>query len=493
MEKPAKTLYYVFVVLITGISFFSFSPLFYPLLSSDDALNILIAHYYNLPDDLYCWGQDRGGTLIPLISQLFIKVFGWTALLSVSISYYLILIAGYFGFSSLFKTNYSKIIFAVVWFLPFQRFVELLRYPIGMEYSLIAVLIFFIKRLDEKSFRNKLSSHLYLAGSVIVSIAAAWVSDTAVITISLLLILTLIYNVLKRGKLKINKVQTLYLISGIALGFLFIMYAKSTAVVKSVNYLSVNTFKEVVNGLEIMGKAFYEVLTFKTGELFVSIYVYISSLSIITFLLFTRWGGGFRNLLKDKWIMFFLSDFLIVFAVIMLSSWVLANGMGRWYFVASYISFSMFLLLTLEAIANQRLVKIFRYVFAVIAITGVLSTYHNMLFVKPKTLRPMAKTAAEFKQLGRIGLIGDFWNSYIYSCPDPEMIMATPHDKSCVRNQALADKVFERENIYIIKDMWMESFPDTISQFGHVLIKDGEQFSMGGSEVCRYRGIGKGD
>jgi hypothetical protein len=291
MEKPAKTLYYVFVVLITGISFFSFSPLFYPLLSSDDALNILIAHYYNLPDDLYCWGQDRGGTLIPLISQLFIKVFGWTALLSVSISYYLILIAGYFGFSSLFKTNYSKIIFAVVWFLPFQRFVELLRYPIGMEYSLIAVLIFFIKRLDEKSFRNKLSSHLYLAGSVIVSIAAVWVSDTAVITISVLLILSLIYNVLKRGKLKINKVQTLYLISGIALGFLFIMYAKSTAVVKSVNYLSVNTFKEVVNGLEIMGKAFYEVLTFKTGELFVSIYVYISSLSIITFLLFTRWGG----------------------------------------------------------------------------------------------------------------------------------------------------------------------------------------------------------
>lgn len=362
-----------------------------------------------------------------------------------------------------------------------------------MEYSLIAVFAFIIKRLDENNFRNKIVNHLYLAGSVIVSILAVWVSDTAVITISILLIINMVYNTVKIGKIQINKVQALYLISGIALGFLFIMYSKSTAIVKSVNYLSVNTFKDVFNGLGIICNSFLDVLTFRTGELFVSIYVYISSVSIITFLILTRRSGEFRRLLKDKWIVFFLSDFVIVFIVILFSSWVLANGMGRWYFVASYISFSIFLLLTLEAIADQRVVKILRYVFAVIAITGVLSTYHNMLFVKPKTLRPMAKTASEFRQLGRIGIIGDFWNSYIYSCPDPEMIMATPHDKSNVRNQALADKVFEREDIYIIKDMWMESFPDTISQFGHILIKDGEQFRMGGSEVCKYRGIGKGD
>lgn len=296
MEKPVKSLYYVFVALIIGISFFSFSPLFYPLLSSDDALNILIAHYYNLPDDLYCWGQDRGGTLIPLISQLFIKVFNCPALLSVSVSYYLILIAGYFCFSALFKSNYSKIIFAVVWFLPFQRFIELLRYPIGMEYSLIAVFAFIIKRLDEDNFRKRISSHLYLSGSVIVSIAAVWVSDTAAITVSVLLIISLIYDVIKRGKLKINKVQALYLISGIALGFFFIMYAKSTAVVKSVNYLSVNTFKDIVNGLGIIGKAFYEVLTFKTGELFVSLFTYISVFSTITYLLFIRRGGGISQI-----------------------------------------------------------------------------------------------------------------------------------------------------------------------------------------------------
>ena len=279
MKKNTKLLFNLIVSLIIGISFFTFSPLFYPLLSSDDALNILIAHYYNLPDDIYCWGQDRGGTLIPMISQLFIGILNWPVLLSVSISYYLILITGYFCFSSFFESNYSKIIFALVWFLPFQRFVELLRYPIGMEYSLIAALAFFIKRLDENNFRNKFGRHLCFVGSIIVSILAVWVSDTAVITISILLILTLIYNFIKSSRLQINKVQALYLFSGIAFGLLFIMYAKSTAVVKSSNYLSVNTFKEIFEGLGIIGRSFLEVMTFKTGETVVGIYTYLTIIS----------------------------------------------------------------------------------------------------------------------------------------------------------------------------------------------------------------------
>jgi len=56
-----------------------------------------LAYYYQLPQDIYCWGQDRGGTLIPLIAQIFIKLFGCSAVTAVSLSNYLLLIAGYLG------------------------------------------------------------------------------------------------------------------------------------------------------------------------------------------------------------------------------------------------------------------------------------------------------------------------------------------------------------------------------------------------------------
>ena len=110
MKNFNRLSYYLAVFTIIIISFFLYSSNFYPLLCSDDALNILMAHYYKLPADFYCWGQDRGGTLIPLISQVFIKIFHFSALTSVSLSNYLILILGFLCFSSLFKTKYGKLI-----------------------------------------------------------------------------------------------------------------------------------------------------------------------------------------------------------------------------------------------------------------------------------------------------------------------------------------------------------------------------------------------
>lgn len=98
----------------------------------------------------------------------------------------------------------------------------------------------------------------------------------------------------------------------------------------------------------------------------------------------------------------------------------------------------------------------------------------------------MVDVVDDFKQLGEIGIIADFWNSYIISCPDPELIIATPHDQSGVRNQKIVEMVFERKNIYVIKDMWMKTFPDTLEQFGHVLLKDGNQFRLGRCYVCKY-------
>jgi hypothetical protein len=75
MHLTRKTYYYFIIGIIILLSFSFYSSNFYPLLSSDDALNILMAHYYHLPHDIYCWGQDRGGTLIPLEEHVTLPAF----------------------------------------------------------------------------------------------------------------------------------------------------------------------------------------------------------------------------------------------------------------------------------------------------------------------------------------------------------------------------------------------------------------------------------
>lgn len=68
------------------------------------------------------------------------------------------------------------------------------------------------------------------------------------------------------------------------------------------------------------------------------------------------------------------------------------------------------------------------------------------------------------------------------------MIKATPHDASwAVKNYAIVDEVFEQENIYVIKDMWLKQFPDTMKEFGRVLTKDGAELRIGDCDVCKYK------
>jgi len=485
--KSKNVIYYLSILSIIIISFLFFSYNFYPLLNSDDALNVLMAHYYKLPNDIYCWGQDRGGTLIPLISQLFITVFNLSALTSVSISTYIILTLGFFGFASLIKNKFLKILFAIIWFLPFQRFIDILRFPIGIEYSLIGIAIYFINKIAITHEIKNLKKHLFLIITALTLIISVWVSDLSIITISIVLLSLIAFKFFENKKISIDKTSLLYCFGAIAIGYLFIHFAKEQTPIKSNNYLSINAPYQIKEGLEIIINSFKDVLTFKTNEVLVSIYTYFVIIFTIVFLFYVVKKKLISQLISNKWIIIFIVDCLVIFTTILLSRWVLLNGMGRWYFVASYISLSLAIILSLDNIIIKHKPKLLTISLLIIVIIGAISPLITMKYVRPKTLKPMVEVVGELQTLGEIGVIAEFWNSYIISCRNPELIKVTPHDKSDVRNKEMIEMVFERDKIYIIKDMWMDNFPDTLTQFGHTLIKDSVPFNLGGCDICKYR------
>jgi hypothetical protein len=51
----------------------------------------------------------------------------------------------------------------------------------------------------------------------------------------------------------------------------------------------------------------------------------------------------------------------------------------------------------------------------------------------------------------------------------------------------MAFEVMKRDTLYVIRDGWMETFPDSLNQFGTPLYKNGNEFRLGDCYVCRYK------
>jgi len=171
----------------------------------------------------------------------------------------------------------------------------------------------------------------------------------------------------------------------------------------------------------------------------------------------------------------------------MVSKWSLMNGVPRRYFTSNYITFWMAFLLALECLAETPWKKIVQVGMGVAVLTAGAGSLYNLKYIWPKTLEPRIELVREFESLGRIGIIANYWNSYINSASNPDLIIATPNQQSSIRNRDMVVEVMKRDTFYIIRDGWFEVFPDSINQFGTTLYKNGEEFRMGDCFVCRYR------
>ncbi len=145
----------------------------------------------------------------------------------------------------------------------------------------------------------------------------------------------------------------------------------------------------------------------------------------------------------------------------------------------------MAILLYLDSI-TFRFKKYFNIFLITTLLISGLGTIYNLRNIWPGTLKPRVEDLKELRQLGQAGIIGDYWNSYVCAIVSPDSIIATPLQESQVRNSDLPEKVLNQPNIYLVQDWWLETFPDTITQFHAILIKQGKPFSMGGLTLQKY-------
>jgi len=131
-----KVLYWVVLSLIVLASVRFYSAWYTAMFSSDNAIHILMAQDFRIPEDLYYWGQDRRGSFEPVVAYVLKE---WLSQLGLEPSLFGILSIVQFSLIGIAFTTLSrflrgwltKLIFAVVWFLPplWFHFSLLLAHP----------------------------------------------------------------------------------------------------------------------------------------------------------------------------------------------------------------------------------------------------------------------------------------------------------------------------------------------------------------------------
>lgn len=88
------------------ISFHAYAGFLAVDFDADQAIHVLMTADLQLPADLYYWGQQRGGSILPVLGNVLLQHSRLSPIEAVSYAQYFVLGIGYLAFAAIFKTNF---------------------------------------------------------------------------------------------------------------------------------------------------------------------------------------------------------------------------------------------------------------------------------------------------------------------------------------------------------------------------------------------------
>ena len=508
LKRKGFLLSILLVTVIILLSFRTYSAFFIPRINSDQAIHVLMANALKLPEDLYFWGQNRLGSLVPILGHVLLQLLPIHPALAVSITQYSLLIIGSLAFTSLLKNQILKIVFALIWFLPLAPFNELvvISQPYGPQLALIGVAVALTDWLLNNSANVGKIKRTFLLISITASLMLSiWVSDFSLVTTAIfigVLIASRYQELLARSpiwqRLGLSPINLLTVVLTAGLGFIFISYAKNNAVQRSSDYGTLNNVDQIQAVVGKLSSSFVETISFNNG---VALGVHaLLAIGFVSFAIYLIFKSRKEDLVISRWVYLFLINAGLGMVILILLEWVYKNGVNLRYFSVVYVSLWLAALLFANSLSGKNAKKLT----ALLMLLAIVSTLSS----KPATFslqRPLShlQKLAELQTLGAVGFIGDYWTSYSICTVNPSLFNCTPYDKKgstpCQTNPALQEevgsvrcrrcipKVLASDTIYLVKEKWLEQFPDEIQQFRTCLVKTGEPFRKGGYTIAPYQ------
>lgn len=504
-------------------------------LDSDQAIHALMAADLQLPADLYYWGQQRSGSIVPILGNILLKHSTLSAVEAVSYVHYFLLLIGYVSFATIFKSHSARILFALAWFLPIHQFgfLLMLGHPYAPQLAFLGLAIALIDKLPRTlEWWRVIVRQVMITGAVICLFISFWASDFTLISmgiISLLGILGISYRIwIAPVTLSPKKTWSIPLLFGlIALeiinivvistyGLEFIQYAKDHAT-PSDSLLGLNTLQQAQELFKLFTNPIAQTIASNSDSLLKNSLVFSILLfwgCAITFLivysvfrfvqLWLRTPNANHHLNISPWFWVFLANAVVGFVAIIFSKWVYVNSMqdgsGSRYFVPIYIFVWVAALLLVEGIPRIPAQPLWA-ILLVVAITGS-ATLPASVYSTEK-FEPTVQRLQALQTLAPAGIIGSHWASYLLCSINPQQLHCTQFDEygqiPCLqpvdppvrrpsgRCFRCVDRVLDSPMIYLVKNSWLESYPNEIEQFGTCLVRVGEPFDLAGYTFAHYQ------
>jgi hypothetical protein len=492
-------LYYGSLILIVMLSVCFYAPAFYFDYNSDHAIHVLMSEDFQLPRDYFYWGQNRLGSLLPLIAFLLSKFIGLHLLYICSIVQYLFLGAGYLVLSKFIVQRPLKIALCALIFLPVNEYNALIL--IGHPYSsqLFAGALFFLSAYLLKTHISNTETFdgkafiIAISWSFLASLflfAGIWVSEFNVILalIPAIFILkerklsTIIWKGFKNGWF-----VAFAIISISFLGLFVYIYKqiKSQSIQDTLyDKVFIDNLQDVKRNTSYFLEQANRSLLFKDNATLENVFNWFLILLVIILII--------RKFFKPKeeirqQLLFNSLIIVCCVAALMLffSTWNLRASFCPRYFTPVYIMFCFALLLLLDKIEYK---KVLLPVVSGLFVFFCIGFCYKHVISIPNRQAPFEKHG-EYAKLPKGTLIGDYWDVYKINSIAIDSLQSLPFDHISVRNWDWMEIPLKEKNFYFLKNSNIVpgGFKDIILQFGVFFKYSGKSYVCNGIEVMLYQ------
>ena len=468
------------IILCTEFLYRSYSP-YSITVNSDDAIPVIMSSekIVNLKDNIFYWGQDRFGGLNFFLANFLLNDLSLRRVISipaflqylncfyVTLSFFLII------YQSPYRA--ALLLAAITPLVLYQsdQFNSLLR--ISQPYAsqlffLTASLILMLQCYLEKVK----SSKFYLLAVCL--FLGSWMNQATIVTAFCWLAALMVHSFLvsKKGFSDILKIGIALLIGGI--------FSMSLSLISSSHFNA--NYTGIVNAPEIF-LAFTTYLNKIWNDMPVITWLFCISLFINLFSILSNHLCRESHLIKPFHMLFTRKDrFLIVMIllggivnllIISAFKWFHMNNLSLRYTVP----ICFFLLLNVIILFKASTQNVNRKYVVNLFTAFIIFLNINQIYDRRKKDEPiiLRESRTLLSKKDRIGIIGDYWHSYVYSFYYPKSIFATPHDGSCVRNRNYVNTVLSQKTILFQFANWRNEMvsepPPEIFQFGRCFTLQG--------------------
>ena len=455
---------------------------FYPMLTADHAIHVMMAKQFDVSHSLYYWGQDRLGSLLPALTWPLAQIIH--PLYAITMVQMLVLFGAWYCWSRWLQHLQHRLLLALsLWFPPlvFDPLVA-----IGQPYALMLMLwgaAFLLQHRAEVCLWRTTASFFLLGLSV-------YVSEAGLLGIPLMLG-WLSANLGRDKKKPVVPVLLKHL--GVALAasvpvVLLILAAKKNSTrIPVYGAKPLNTPSEAFGFAQKLWNQFAD--QWLESSFWTSPYGWAQLIALlllvavpVSVLLWRRLSGG---ALREVLLLFAL--FVGYLGTVLMANWPATVPYSERFFSPLYFLAPLYLLRLAEGLGLSSLrIAISAPIWLMCLIFGARSM---VLILGPAPVfddRLAAHDARNFPVEPGATYIGDYWNVYLLGAFAPDGVQYVPHEDDYVRHRKFLHRAFLGEDIYLIANHWLEDFPESISQHGHILYRAGEPLQHKSYLYCKY-------